>query len=404
MRIKPHLALLFTCMLLPCLLTSRIVEASTEVSGTAAIEYRYFMQDPLFTQQDYSQLSFYLEPEIYRSWNNDLDSITFKVFYRKDQQDDERSHADIRELMWLHVGDDWELRTGIGYVYWGQTESLRVVDIINQTDSVEAIDGEDKLGQAMINLTLIRDWGNLDLFILPGFRERSFPGRKGRLRPGFVIEQNKALYESSAGKDHVDFASRWTHTLGDWEVGLSYFNGTSRDPSFVPSLVENETKLTPFYRQMQQVGLDMVVVKGDWLYKFEGVYRATNKEDNYFAMIAGFEYTTIGVLDSVWDIGWLMEYQFDDRDTLATKPGQNDLMLGSRLVFNDVNGTEILMGLVQDLDNSSTRTGFIEASSRINDNWKWRLETWLFSVADATDLTYDIRQDDYVQLNLEYYF
>jgi len=404
MSLKLPRRLFLTCTLPPCILLSSMAAAETELTGTAALEYRYFTQEPLFTEQDNSQPSFYIEPEIYHSWNKDLDSITFKAFYRQDQQDNERSHGDIRELMWLHVGDDWELRTGIGFVYWGQTESLRVVDVISQTDSVEAIDGEDKLGQAMVNLTLIRDWGNLDLFILPGFRERTFPGRDGRLRPELIISQDDALYESGAGQEHVDFAVRWTHTLGDFEFGLSYFDGTSRDPSFVPDLVGDELQLRPYYAQMQQLGLDFLFVKDDWLYKFEGIYRDTNAQQNYFAMVAGFEYTTVGVLDSVWDIGWLMEYQYDDRDELATTPGQNDLMLGSRLVFNDVDGTEILLGLVQDLDNSSSRSGFIEASSRIDDHWKWRLETWLFSSDTKTDITYGIRKDDYVQLSLEYYF
>ena len=35
----------------------------------------------------------------------------------------------------------------------------------NQTDGVEDIDSEDKLGQPMVNLTLERDWGALDLYV-----------------------------------------------------------------------------------------------------------------------------------------------------------------------------------------------------------------------------------------------
>jgi len=106
----------------------------------------------------------------------------------------------------------------------------------------------------------------------------------------------------------------------------------------------------------------------------------------------------------VWDIGWLMEYQFDERGKEAFSPGQNDLMLGSRLVLNDVDGTEVLLGMVQDFDYSSSRSAFVEASSRINDNWKWRVDARFFSVSDPQDLTYSFRQDDYVEMSLEYYF
>jgi hypothetical protein len=34
---------------------------------------------------------------------------------------------------------------------------LHLVDIINQTDGVESIDGEDKLGQSMMAFSLFKD-------------------------------------------------------------------------------------------------------------------------------------------------------------------------------------------------------------------------------------------------------
>jgi len=398
------MAKLLSAFSLVALSLPSLVMAETQVSVTAAAEYRFFQHDALFDSQHNGYLSAFVEPEIYHSWNDDMDSVTFKPFLRWDQHDSERTHGDIRELMWLHVGDDWELRTGIGSVFWGQTESQHLVDVINQTDSVEAVDGEDKLGQQMLNLTLIRDWGNLDLFVLPGFRERTFAGEQGRLRPALLVDQDEALYQSSSGKDHVDLAARWTHTLGDWDLGLSYFDGTSRDPILQLAQRQGELKLLPYYAQMQQVGVDMLAVIDAWLLKFEGIYRDTDGQQSYMALTTGFEYTSVGVFDSVWDIGWLLEYQFDDRDELATGPGQNDLMFGSRLVFNDVEGTEILIAMVQDLDQSSSRSAFVEASSRINDNWKWRADVRLFSSDLERDPLYGLRQDDVMQFSLEYYF
>ena len=380
-----------------------ITAADTQITVKAAIEQRSFFQDPLYSGQYNSQLSAFIEPEIYHSWNDETDSITFKPFYRWDQRDSERSHGDIRELMWLHVGEDWELRTGIGIVYWGQAESLHLVDVINQTDLVEALDGEDKLGQPMVNLTLIRDWGNLDLFVLPGFRERTFPGLKGRFRPEFEINQDNAIYESSAEDRHIDYAMRWSHTLDAWDIGLSYFNGTARDPSFVANSVNNKISLTPYYGQMEQLGIDLLMAIDDWLYKFEGIYRDVSQQQSYFSGVAGFEYTSVGIFDTVWDLGWLLEYQYDNDHN--TKPvDKNALMLGTRLALNDINGSEVLLGYVQDLDYAASHTGFIEASSRINDNWKWRIDAWFLASNNMQDIIYNIRQDDYIQISLEYYF
>jgi hypothetical protein len=60
---------------------------------------------------------------------------------------------------------------GANKVFWGVTESRHLVDIINQTDLVEDIDEEQNLGQPMVNLLLQRDWGQLDFYLKPWFRE-----------------------------------------------------------------------------------------------------------------------------------------------------------------------------------------------------------------------------------------
>ena len=127
-------------------------------------------------------------------------------------------------------------------------------------------------------------------------------------------------------------------------------------------------------------------------------------EQDYTAFVGGFEYSFVGVFDSIYNINWLMEYQYDGRDDITNVVAQNDLMIGSRFVFNDIDGTVILAGVVQDLDYSNVRSGFIEASSRINDHWKWRVDAWMFSSDEPAEPSYMLRRDDYVQLSIEYYF
>lgn len=381
-----------------------IVFAEIEYTGSAAVEQRYFYENALYPQQERANLSVYFSPEVYTSFNDGKDSILFKGFYRFDQQDDERTHGDIREFKWTHSGEEWEVQTGISKVFWGQTESLHLVDIINQTDAVEAIDGEDKLGQPMVTFSLFKDWGDTTLFVLPYFRQRTFSGSDGRLRPPLPVDTDNPIYESADEEKNLDWAVRWQHTLGDWEVGLSYFDGTSREPDFVLAANElSEPSLRPFYPQIQQTGVDILALIGGWTIKFEGIQRKVMDQD-FSAFVGGFEYSFIGLFDSVYDVNWLMEYQYDGRDDMTNTAAQNDLMLGSRLVLNDVDGTEILLGLVQDLDYSNVRSGFIEASSRINDNWKWRVDAWLFSSDEPSEATYLARRDDYIQFSLEFYF
>jgi hypothetical protein len=376
--------------------------AESELTGKAVAESRFFLQDAPFTNQTDKQFSLSMEAEWYTDWNDGMDSLTFKPFLRYDSEDSERTHGDIRELLWLHVGEDWELRTGIGKVYWGVTESQHLVDVINQTDNVEAIDGEQKLGQPMVHLSLIKEWGTIDAFILPWFRESNFASLDGRFRPELEVKDDQALFESGAQEKHVDFALRWSHTIEDWDVGLSYFKGTDRNAGFVPSF-DYAVYLKPYYAQMDQFGVDIQATIESWLWKVEVIHRKT-EADSFTAMTGGFEYTIGGVFDTVWDLGMLAEYQYDQRDDIVIAAGQNDLFFGSRIAFNDEDSTELLFGLVQDLDRSSSRSGLLEASSRINDNWKWRVDAWFFQSDTINEVTYAVRRDDFLQFSLEYYF
>jgi hypothetical protein len=381
-----------------------LVFAEIEYTGSAAVEQRYFFQDVLYPQQERANLSVYFSPELYTSFNDNKDSLLFKGFYRFDLQDKERTHGDIREFKWTHSENEWEVQTGISKVFWGQTESLHLVDIINQTDAIEAIDGEDKLGQPMVAFSLFKDWGNTTVFVLPYFRQRTFSGSDGRFRAALPVDTDNPIYESEDEEKNLDWALRWQHSLGDWEVGLSYFDGTSREPDFILTTNELlEPSLRPFYPQIQQVGIDLLALLGGWTIKFEGIQRKLQEQD-FVAFVGGFEYSFVGLFDSIYDVNWLMEYQHDDREDLINVVAQNDLMLGSRIVFNDVDGTSVLFGMVQDLDYSNVRSGFIEASSRINDHWKWRADAWIFSSDEPSEPSYLLRRDDYIQLSLEYYF
>ncbi len=394
---------LITAVGLSCA-TAQAVEY--EIDGSAGIEQRYFLQDPAYPGQIRSQGSVFIQPQVYMEWNDGDDSLTFQPFYRWDQEDDERSHGDIRELMWLHVSDNWEFKTGVGKVFWGQTESLHLVDIINQTDSVEAIDGEDKLGQPMVSASYVSDWGTFSGFVLPYFRERTFADDNGRLRPPFAIDVDNPIFESSDEENHVDYALRWQHSIDDWEVGLSYFSGTTREPELIPVLDETGTQLTglrPLYAQIKQTGLDVLKVDGAWLWKLEAIYREGQSQD-FWAAVAGAEYTLVGVLGSDYDLGFLIEYQFDERNNNFFATGQNDVMFGTRVVLNDIDGTEWLLGFVKDYDDEQTYSGFIEASSRMSDSWRWSVNAYFFSSNDPDEPLFFIRRDDHVSFSLEYFF
>ena len=353
--------------------------AELEIAGFVAGELRAFAEEPGFADQDDRHLepSLIAQPEFRLYW--DRERLTFIPFGRYDPADHEgRTHADVRELSLYVERDDWDLTAGIGKVFWGVAESRHLVDIVNQSDLVEDVDEEDKLGQPMINLNLLRDWGTVGFFVLPGFRERTFPGDAARLRGPLQIDTSNPIYESSAEEARVDAALRYSHTIGDWDFGASYFHGTSREPELVQAVSgDGRVVLRPRYEVIDQFGLDVQATLDEWLWKFEGIHRSGHG-DPFFAATGGFEYTLFGVAESAADLGLLLEYHYDGRgDDAPATTFDNDIFVGTRLALNDEQATEFLAGVIVD-QREQDMLMLIEGERRITETWFAEVEARLF--------------------------
>ena len=361
-----------------------------------------YPHEPLDPAQERTSWSLLFKPELYLTWQDDH-SLVFVPYLRWDAHDGERTHFDVRELYWETYGDTWDLRVGVGKVFWGVVETQHLVDIINQTDAVENPDGEDKLGQPMLNLSLIRDWGSVDLFLLPGFRERTFPGRVGRVRSLARVDKDQASYESSAEQAHVDYALRWSHVLGDWDLGIYHFYGTSREPRFLLGAdARGQSVLTPRYDLIHQTGIDVQATLGNMLWKLETIHRS-GQGDSLVAASGGFEYTMVGVMGTVADVGILGEYHFDSEGEGNTFRFEDDVFAGIRLALNDVQSSELLVGAIVDRE-SKGRLFALEASRRLGDDWKLEVQARIFSSLPPTDPQFSLRNDDHIQIGLFKHF
>jgi hypothetical protein len=377
-----------------------------DTRGDIGVEYRVFTEDALFPEQHGDSASFYAEPEFAWTWADGDQRFILRPFARWDQGDDERTHADIREAYWRGNFGTAELRVGLRKVYWGVTESSHLVDIINQTDLLEDVDTEGKLGQPMVNLAFFPSWGTVDLFVMPLFRERTFPGFEGRLRGFLQVDTEQAVYQSPDEEHHIDYAVRWSHYIGDFDIGISHFDGTSRDPRLELGLATDGITdvLIPHYDQITQTSIDLQATKGDVLWKFEAISRSTPTDGRYFAITGGFEATLYGVTEGGGDLGLLIEYIYDDRGNAATTPFEDDLFFGARLALNDVQSTELLAGVVIDAG-SNARLYTIEGSRRLGSSWRMALTARLFSgITYHEPALLGIAEDDYVEFSLVRYW
>ena len=419
LRVGPRSAALGAACLLAAALAAEPGAADWidyhEFSGRVSVDSRWYPQSGAHVDQRSHASGFAVAPRLYLE-DEEGRSVTLEGFYRLDAGDPHRTHSDLREaylLLFGELGDDeWELRFGVDRIFWGVAESRHLVDIINQTDLVEHPNEKAKLGQPMAHLTLSGEWGVAEVFALPYHRLRTYPGRRGRLRTILVVDNDRATYESGEEEWHVDLAARYSHSVGPFDFGISVFDGTSREPAlqigfdhdFAPILI-------PHYEQIRQFGLDAQMTAGAWLLKLEAIRRTgarnaalpLSMEENYTAFVAGAEYTLYSVFDSGTDLGLLGEWNRDGRRERATNVFQNDLFLGARIAFNDVESTDLIVGVLHDLD-FGTRSFNAEFNRRLSDEWSLHVEAVVFSNVDMMDLAYPTRRDSFVELNLTYNF
>ena len=381
-----------------------------DLSGEISLQGRWHPESPAFADQRSGVGGLVLEPTLYAEAGSGT-SFTFTPFYRFDSADPERTHGDLREAYLLTFGEwgevSWELRLGFDRVFWGVAELHNLVDIVNQPDLVEHPRDRPKLGQPMAQLTVSGDWGIAESFLLPYHRKRAFPGRRGRHRSRFPIDDD-ARYESGAEERHPDFAFRYGNAAGLLDYGLTAFAGTSREPSFPASLQTEGRPLVPYYEQIRQFGIDAQLTTDPWLYKLEAIHRSgirnlRGREEDYSAFIFGMERAFEALFGSRADLTFLAEWHHDRRGRRATGPWANDVFVMGVIAFNDVPGTELAAGLLGDL-RYDTHALNLELKRRLSDSWTVRLEGIANLRSDPQDPAYDGRRDSFLGVEFSFGF
>lgn len=368
-------------------------------------ELRVFPERAVDSRQTDATLSFSALGRADYEWNGGRTKAAIAPFIRHDSADVERSHADLREFELRHRDGNLDWRAGIGKVFWGTTESVHLVDIINQTDAVESVDGEDKLGQPMVSLAWTAPYGVFSGFVLPYFRERNLPGVAARLRAPVRYQQGAAQYQSSRGKRHVDAALRWNYSHDKLDIGLYQFAGTAREPRFAlqpPTAGMPEATLLPIYDQIRQTGLDFNAVSGGWIWKLEALHQA-NPVKSYNAAVGGFEYTLPNSEMEAPEIGLLSELAWDSRGRNAASPFQRDIFFGLRVSMNDVDGSEMLAGVMQDMRHSG-RFVSVDASRRIGGDARLALKIRLLDSSSPADPLSALSHDDHLLVEYTKHF
>ncbi len=382
-----------------------------DFSGQFSIESRFYPDEPAHEGQRAHSNGFSTNLQIYWETASGA-SFTLTPYLRWDAADSERNIFDLQQAYFLFYGEAgssaWELRLGIDRVFWGVAEVRNIVDILNQTDLVDHPDEKSKLGQPMAHFTWTADWGMLELFTLAFHRERTYPGKGGRLRAPLLIDTKNPSYEKRSGDKQLDLAMRYSNSLGLIDFGVGVFHGTAREPTLRPGMTTDGLKLIQNYPQITQLTLDGQWTAGLWLLKLEGFYRSggTNvlaQEEDFSALILGGEYSVYSIFETQIQVDFIAEYNYDSRGTLATNAFQEDLFVGARIAFNDVSNTSILMSYMKDQELDSD-LAVLKVSRTLNESWSAYFETLTLLNVDPRDVLSVSSNDSFLMLNVNYNF
>lgn len=372
--------------------------------GSIEPELRVFTNSASSPRQKDTDLSVAGELTAKYFWDGGTQSLVATPFARLDQRDERRTHWDLREARYGLVMGRWEMRLGFDKVFWGVTEAVHLVDVVNQIDIVEdPIKQEVRLGQPMLRIRTTQDFGTFDAFLLPYFRERNFPGPNGRPALDLPVDTDLTRYESARKERHIDGALRYSNHFGDIDLGIAYFQGTNRDPILTPALgKDGDPVLAPFYAQMKQASFDAQMTRGAWLYKLEGYWRRELGRE-YEAATGGIEYTFYGVLGSEGDLGVVAEYALDSRGLMDRDPYENDGFLALRWTANDAATTSFLGGAVIDAETGALGFRF-RGERRLGNDYRLSAEAYFFGNIPRQDPIHSIADDNYLQFRIARFF
>ena len=329
----------------------------------------------------------------------DESRIVGEFIVREDENDSGRRITEARQAYFRTPFAGFDVFLGNRQEFWGKAESKNVVDLINQSDAAANEGKSGKLGALSISAERYVDIGDLQLWYISGFREKTFNDSDAHPSSGLTV--NSAQYARKDGKDADDFAVRLSSFAGDWDLAGSVFYGTARDP--ILTVAVGGKALNPYYALQKSIGLEAQYTGDATLLKWESLHGTQSSligTHNFSAAVAGIEYTYYRSFETKLDIGLIGEVQHDDRPQAAANQFG---VAGVRLVFNDIADSNILFLLSADskMDQSIVS---LEASQRINDVTSVKLTSQFYNARTATSAYGQLSDDDAVTLTLNMFF
>ena len=321
-------------------------------------------------------------------------TLEYDLVGRKSQNDEGKNIVEPRQFFIGKSIGEVDVYIGNRQLFWGVTESKNVVDFVNQKDAAAGRSSENKLGAPSVSLEFYLSDAEFQYVYMPVFRERTFNDEFAH--PGLGLSLNDADFSDEKGFYGGDHAFRYSNSLGDLDFGINGFYGTAREPII---LVDGNNSATPYYPEYRAVGVDLQYTGDNTLYKAEVAIGEQDATDTT-AYVVGIENTLYSVGNSNWDLGIIVETQYDDRPQ-AISPRFD--VGGLRLMANNANDTNAILLYYQD-EARKQKSYVLQFSHRLRNGFTLEVEYTEFYSSDAALPFHNLMDDTSLQIGVGVYF
>lgn len=375
-----------------------------DFTGFSRMRFRYFPELSVDLPSGWSMLA---------SANFSYDAIfsyNDRHLYQQSYIDDEEIEAEIRELhLGGRVSSNMDIKVGRQILVWGNSDNIRVVDVLNPLDLREP--GLTTLEDIRLPVFMIRgdyyfsDWG-LNMVVIPEFMADRMPAYGS----DYYAFPNPPLteIEPSNSSDNYQYAVALRGHFYQWDLSLNLADVFEHQPRYIQT---GSGTVAKYYRYTM-LGLTSNLATGSWLIKTEIAYLNNLYKDAFpganfdrIDLLLGVEY--YGINDHTITVE-AARREIPDYDPVNTElPGypekqQSQLVIQDRADFRHQTVSTLFNASLFDFNRDASAIYRAEVNYKPFDAWRLGMgiiiyragnNAFINGIADDDRLYFEVRHD-----------
>lgn len=405
----------YCVLLLSLSLVAESYASSYESKGEIGLEYRVFKDDNNAKTQDWGLGAF---SRLEANYRDDTYYHVFRGMARVDAKDAGRNFVTVEDAYFstrLFESGQIMLLGGYKVFNWTATEAFHPADQVNSRNYDGELENLEKKGELTVELEFPVYDGTFSLYFFPRFEEPQLPSSRSRLG-GAGVDIGRAVVLDG---DDAETNNYWVPQFGarivqylSW-ADLSFFalRHVNRNYPLLGThdydrvnfglasfLIPLSTDPAPYYVPAWQVGGTAQILLNPFIFKVEAAHykfdshkpifdlarfaldqnltdeqKLRTREDHSEVAIGveyGFDH--LSGAESMLILEATSIFGLDKEERQRTAIFQRDLFLGYRYAFNDVDGKEVLLSAISDLERKNERLYNFTYSQRLGNSWRVR--------------------------------